>query len=742
MSTISIKGAKENNLKNLDLEIPRNKIVCFVGVSGSGKSTIAFDIIAKEGQRQYFESLNAFARRYLQKSNEPNVDLISGISSTIVIDQERVRSNPRSTVGTLTESYNYLRLLFSRAGFPILDSSYFSFNHPNGSCPRCKGLGRAIDVDIDKLIDWDKSLNEGAIKHSEWRPGSRMWKILKATRYFDMDKKLREFEADERELLLYSPQVMFQDDEEYGANRWSFQGVVRRLQDRNSKVHRSTSERDLYYFTAVDCPACHGGRLNEKALEVQLIGKSIGVVASMPINECLEFIKKIDHPHANAIKPRLLESMENLVNVGVGYLSLNRSTDTLSGGEAQRVKFARQLGCDLVETIYVLDEPTAGLHPKDVAMVNKNLVSLRDKGNTVLVVEHDESIMRNSDYIIEVGPGGGSKGGEIIAEGPLSEILTNPHSPTAKYLNKGASHLKGSVRKTTGSIKIANANRHNLKNISLEIPTGILVALTGVSGSGKSSLVEEVLDQFGGRMVLVDQSAVGNNKRGCIGTYTGSFDLIRKIYAKEFGMSESFFSFNAQGGCTECGGLGFIDMDMNFLGDVKIHCEKCDGNRYKEKVLRYKYKNKDISEVLKMTASEVHNFFEDKGIKEKMGLLVEVGLDYVEIGQTLDTLSGGESQRLKLASKLQSKGEFYILDEPTSGLHFADIEKLLKLLNRLVNNGNSVLVIEHNLDVIKQADWIIDLGPEGGENGGYVIAQGAPTEIAKVDSSYTGKYLK
>lgn len=746
MNQITIRGARENNLKNIDLDMPRNKVVCFVGVSGSGKSTIAFDIIAKEGQRQYFESLNAYARRYLAKSNKPNLDDLRGISSTIVIDQERVKNSPRSTVGTLTEAYTYLRMLFSRVGLPSMDSSYFSFNHPNGACPRCKGLGRAIDIDIDKLIDWDKSLNEGAIKHSEWLVGTRMWKIIKATHYFDMDRKLKDFEHEERELLFYSPRVMFQDDEQYGANRWSFQGLVTRLQERNSKVHRSTSERDLTYYTVVDCPECSGGRLSKKSLEVTLQGKNIGEVANMPLDECLEFVKSVKHPHAEAIKPRLVESLESLINVGVGYLSLNRSSDTLSGGEAQRVKFARQLGCDLIETIYVLDEPTAGLHPRDIEMVTNNLTRLRDKGNTVLVVEHDETVMRKADHIVEVGVGGGSKGGEIVSQGSVEHILGDINSLTGKYLRNGLGLKKETYRKSNGAIKIKNATRHNLKNLTLEVPTGVLVALTGVSGSGKSSLVEEILEQYGEKIVLVDQASVGNNKRGCIGTYTGAFDTIRKIFAKEFGMSESFFSFNAQGACEECQGLGFIDMDMNFLGDVKIHCEKCNGSRYKEKVLRYKYRDKTIADVLKMTASETRDFFDPsvcsgQVIKEKMELLIEVGLDYVEIGQTLDTLSGGESQRLKLASRLQSKGEFYILDEPTSGLHFADIEKLMRLLNRLVDNGNTVLVVEHNLDLIRQADWVIDLGPEGGERGGEIVAQGTPIQVAQVNKSYTGEYL-
>ncbi len=741
MNNIVIKGAKENNLKNIDLMIPRNSIVCFVGVSGSGKSTIAFDIIAKEGQRQYFESLSSFARRYLQKSNAPDVDLIQGISSTIIIDQERVRNSPRSTVGTLTESYTYLRMLFSRVGLPSMDSSFFSFNHPNGACRECKGLGRAIEIDVNKIVDMEKSLSQGALLPSDWYVGGRQWKIIKATGYFDMDKKVKDFSEEELQTLLYHPKTLFEDDERYGANRWTYQGIISRLKERNSKVHRSNPQRDLGYYTSTDCPTCHGGRLHEKALSVKINGKNIGEVANMSIIECLEFVRTIDHPHSEAIKPRLIEQLTALINVGVGYLSLNRSSETLSGGEAQRIKFARQLGCDLVETIYVLDEPTAGLHPRDVDMVIQNLRALKEKGNSVLVVEHDKAIIEQADHIIEIGPGGGAQGGQVIAQGTFNDILITSTSRIAPYLQESLNNTPHATRKPTGSISMSHAKRHNLKDISLDIPTGILVTLTGVSGSGKSSLVEEMMDRFGNSIVLVDQSPVGNFKRGCIGTYTGSFDIIRKIFAKEHGMSESFFSFNAHGACEACHGLGFIDMDMNFLGNVKIYCEACHKSRYKEKVLQYEYKGKNIAEVLKMTADEIKEFFKNDALQEKMDLLIEVGLDYIEIGQTLDTLSGGESQRLKLASRLQAKGEFYILDEPTSGLHCADIEKLMKLLNRLVDNGNTVLVVEHNLEVIKSADWIIDLGPEGGNKGGYIVAQGTPYDIAKNEASPTGKYL-
>ena len=743
MNSINIKGARENNLKGIDVTIPRNKIVCLVGVSGSGKSTIAFDIIAREGERQYFESLPSYARRYLHKSNRPEVDDIKGVSASIVISQDRVRGNPRSTVGTLTEAYTYLRLLYSRVGLPSMDSFYYSFNHPYGACKKCKGLGRAVEANVDKILDKNKSLNEGALIPKEWYVGGRQWSIIRASRYFDMDEKLKDFSDYELDKLLFAPPEMLESDGEYIVDRWTFQGIVYRIQHRNTKVHRGPSKRDLQYFDFVDCPECHGGRLNEKALAVRINGKSISEAGNMPLEECFTFVRSIDHINARVIKPRLEEQLQSLINIGVGYLSLNRSADTLSGGEAQRVKMARQLSCDLIESVYVLDEPTAGLHPRDVAKVVQNLKRLRDNGNSVIVVEHDEAVIRNADNLVEIGPGGGKKGGEIVAEGKIGNLIASPRSLTGKYLEGDKKiEAKRGYRKALGYLKVTNATRHNLKNLNIDIPTGVLVALTGVSGSGKSSLVEEVLNQHRSKVILIDQGQVGANKRGCIATYVGGFDRIRKYFADEHRMRPSFFSFNSQGRCELCKGLGFIEMDMNFLGDVKIRCESCGGSRYKEKVLRYKYKGKNIAEVLSMTAAEIRDFFDSQEIKEQMGLLDEVGLDYMEMGQTLDTLSGGESQRLKLASKLQAKGEFYILDEPTSGLHFADVEKLLNLLNRLVDSGNTVLVVEHNLDVIKNADWVIDLGPEGGEKGGRVVAQGKPVKISGSNQSHTGTCLK
>ncbi|PIV08976.1 daunorubicin resistance protein DrrC [Candidatus Roizmanbacteria bacterium CG03_land_8_20_14_0_80_36_21] len=722
--------------------IPRNKIVCFIGVSGSGKSTVAFDIIAREGERQYFESLPSYARRYLHKSNRPDVDEIKGVSASIVISQDRVRGNPRSTVGTLTEAYTYLRLLYSRVGLPSMDSSYYSFNHPYGACKKCKGLGRSIEVNLNKLLDMEKSLNQGAIRHGDWRVKGMRWSIIRATNFFDMDLPLRDFREESLEKLLYAPKQLIEDTGDYKVIKWTFAGLITHIMTRDTNIHRGPTQTDLEYFDFIDCPACHGGRLNQEALAVKLNKLNIGQVANLSLDDCFSFVQSINHKNALAIKPLLEKQLKSLISVGVGYLSLNRSTNTLSGGEAQRVKMARQLSCDLIETIYVFDEPTAGLHPRDVNNINQYLNKLKNNNNSVIVVEHDEVIIKSADHIIELGPGGGKNGGRIIAQGTLREVINNRQSVTGKYLSRKSNLNKIRLsRRSNRSIKIVNAKRNNLKNLNLNLPLGELIALTGVSGSGKSSLVEEIYSQHN-NIVLVDQSQIGANKRGCVATYVGVFDEIRKIFGRANNMSPSLFSFNSYGGCENCKGIGYIEMDMNFLGDVKIKCENCQGSRYKEKVLRYQYQGKNIAQVLMMTAEEIKDFFKQELIKQKMNFLIDVGLDYVEMGQTLDALSGGESQRLKLATRLEEKGNFYILDEPTSGLHFADIEKLMRLLNKLVDGSNTVLVIEHNLNVIAQADWIIDLGPEGGDKGGKIIVQGTPIAVSQNNNSYTGQFLK
>lgn len=739
---IKITGAKEHNLKNINFEIPRNKLTSIVGVSGSGKSTIAFDIVFAEGQRQYLESLSAYARRFLQRSNRPDVDSIIGLSPTVVIEQRVIRDNPRSTVGTVTELYNYLRLLYSRVGLPILSASHFSFNNPLGTCPKCKGLGRQLLVKPERVLDFSKSLNDGAILHRTWKVGSMYWKIIRDSGYFDMNKRIRNYTKKELDLLLYSPPTQLEDKKDQPVS-FTYEGIIGRLIKRNSSRQRPMKKYDIPYFEAEPCDECDGGRLNKKALSVLIERKNIGEVANMQLTDLLLFVKKIKHPHAKPITPRMVELLEYLISSGVGYLSLNRSVETLSGGEAQRIKFAKQLGSDLIETIYILDEPTIGLHLKDTDKLIANLKQLRDKQNTIIVVEHEPSVILSSDYILEVGPKAGRFGGEIVATGSPNDILGNPKSITGLYLSgKKSIARKSHQRETQGYLKLENASLNNLKNITVKIPTGVLVALTGVSGAGKSSLVEVLTKKYYESVILIDQSPIGKSSRSNPATYVGVFDFIREVFAKTNKVSRSLFSSNSKGACPECKGLGYKQIEMQFLGDIKVTCDVCGGQRYTSKVLKYKVRDKNIFDVLQMTVEEANDFFKNREIGKRLSLLIDVGLDYLELGQPVDTLSGGEAQRVKLAKKLNEKGGFYILDEPTKGLHLADIEKLLALLNKLVDNGNSVLIVEHNLDIIKSADWVIDLGPEGGDRGGEIVAEGTPDQIAMVADSYTGQYLR
>lgn len=748
MNSIKINGAREHNLKNIDIEIPRNKITCLVGVSGSGKSTIASDIIFSEGQRQYLESLSTYAARLLQRTERPNINSIEGLSSTIMIEQKQMRGNQRSTVGTTTELYTYLRLLFSRVGSKELSASHFSFNSPLGACKKCTGTGVEIDIDKDSLVDFDRTLNEGAIKHTLFKPHSRYMNILRTTNKIDFDKPVKDFSKEELNFLLYSPHIKLKNSNQGFVQSYSWEGVVNQLIKRASDlrgISKTKSKIDALFWTAKPCSQCNGTRLNEQALSSKINGKDIGYFANLPLTALVEEIRNIDSPIAKPIVLRMSELLQSLIDVGIGYVSLNRSVDTLSGGEAQRIKLARELGSNLIETIYILDEPTSGLHPRDVDNLIKILKKIRDSQNTVIVVEHDASVMMQSDHIIEIGPKAGRLGGELVAVGTPHEIMKNKNSLTGRYLNGSIKeYTNRNVRRQPKSfLEIKNASIHNLKNVSVKIPTGVFTAVTGVSGSGKSSLISDVfVKQHKDKIVFIDQSPVGSSPRGNIATYSGAFDFIREVMAKENGVNKSIFSSNSKGACPDCEGLGYHKVDMHFMADVKTICETCEGRKYTSETLKHKYKDKNIFEILEMTVEEAINFFEHEELQKRLRMLVDVGLGYLNLGQTLDTLSGGESQRLKLANKLHKKGEFYVLDEPTSGLHFVDIEKLLALLHKLVDNGNSVLVIEHNLDVIKSADWAIDMGPEGGDKGGKIIAEGTPEQIAKIEKSYTGQYLK
>ncbi len=684
MKNIIIKGAKTHNLKNIDIEFPRNKINVLVGVSGSGKSTIAYDIVAAEGQRQFLESISTFAARLLKRTGKADIDSIKNLSPTIAIDQKKLRGSPRSTVGTSTEIYTYLRLLFSRFGSEKnLSAGHFSFNSPKGACQKCKGLGTEYTIDPKSIIDFNRSLNKGACQINIFKPGSRYFNIIKSSGKLNLDKAIKEYSKEELDFLLYSPKIVLSNKDQGFIQSFSHEGIITRLISRAMDlrgVSKNKEKSEKKYWREMSCKSCNGGRLNKKALLSQINDKNIGEFSNMQLDKFVDEISKIKILEAKELTNRIIETAKNLIDVDLGYLSLNRSLDTLSGGESQRLKLAREQGSDLIEMVYILDEPTAGLHPKDRKNLIKILHKLKEANNTVIVVEHDDLVMQEADHIIEIGPGAGREGGKIIFEGSFNELKSKSYV-TGKYFG-GKSKLKQDVRNAKDYLTIKNASIHNLKNIDVEIPLKTFCSVTGVSGSGKSSLIiDEFIKQFSNeKIILIDQSSLTGTARGNIATYTGIFNKIRNIFAKENNVSSSLFSSNSKGACPDCNGLGFIKIDMHFMGDVKTLCETCQGKKYQKEILEYSYKDKNIYDVLEMTVNEANDFFEQDSIRKKLKMLIDVGLGYLTLGQTHDTFSGGEAQRLKLASKLHKKGEIFVLDEPTSGLHFADIEKLLNLL--------------------------------------------------------------
>ncbi|WP_312753292.1 excinuclease ABC subunit UvrA [Rummeliibacillus suwonensis] len=930
---IIVQGARANNLKNINVKIPRDQLVVMTGLSGSGKSSLAFDTIYAEGQRRYVESLSAYARQFLGQMDKPDVDAIEGLSPAISIDQKTTSRNPRSTVGTVTEIYDYLRLLFARVGKPIcpehgieitsqtieqmvdrivqypertklqllapmvsgrkgthvklledlkkqgyvraridgelrdlddhieleknkkhnievvidrivlkegiesrlsdsletalkladgrvmvdvmgieellfsehhacpicgfsieeLEPRMFSFNSPFGACPECDGLGTKLEVDKTLVIpDWDVTLNEGAIV--PWIPTSSQFypQLLKAVcnHYgIDMDIPIKEIQKDQMDKILYGSgedYIHFHYENDFGNIRdqdIQFEGVLhnveRRYKETSSDYIREQMEK---YMAQQPCPSCHGHRLKKETLAVKIAGRHIGEVTELSIKEAYTFFSELklsekDMQIAHLILREIQERLSFLINVGLDYLTLNRSAGTLSGGEAQRIRLATQIGSRLTGVLYILDEPSIGLHQRDNDRLIATLQSMRDLGNTLIVVEHDEDTMLAADYLIDVGPGAGVHGGEIVAAGTPQQVMKNKKSLTGQYLSgKKFIPLPLERRKPDGRyLKIKGAKENNLKNVKVDLPLGVFIAVTGVSGSGKSTLVNEVLyktlaqklngakikpgevkdiegiDQLE-KVIDVDQSPIGRTPRSNPATYTGVFDDIRDVFAvtneaKVRGYKKGRFSFNVKGGrCEACRGDGIIKIEMHFLPDVYVPCEVCHGKRYNRETLEVKYKDKSISDVLEMTVEDALEFFKNiPKIARKLQTIVDVGLGYIKLGQPATTLSGGEAQRVKLASELHKRSNgksIYILDEPTTGLHTEDIARLLKVLQRLVDNGDTVLVIEHNLDVIKTVDYIIDMGPEGGDKGGTVIAKGTPEQVAETEGSYTGVYLK
>ncbi|ALA51989.1 excinuclease ABC subunit UvrA [Shouchella clausii] len=742
---IVISGARENNLQNVSLRIPKRKITIFTGVSGSGKSSIVFDTIAAESTRLLNENFSMFVRSFLPRVPQPDTDAIENLSMAVIVDQKRLGGGSHSTMGTITDISPILRLLFSRAGQPYVgESNMFSFNDPQGMCPECNGIGRKLNVDMDKAVDLSKSLNEGAIKLPDYKVDGWDWSLVVQAGPFDPDKKLSHYSDEELEKLLYSKAKKVKMDFAGKATNVTVEGVIEKFtnkyikQDLKTKSER-TQKAVAPFITEGTCSTCHGSRLSQATLSCKINGFNIAEMSSMEVGQLIRIIHEVDIAVAAPIIKSLSERLQHLVDIGLDYLTLDRETDTLSGGESQRVKMVKHLSGSLVDVTYIFDEPSVGLHPRDVHRLNELLQKLRDKGNTVIVVEHDPDVIKVADHIVDVGPHAGSHGGTIVYEGSFQGLLESG-TLTGTHMKRPL-ELKHDTRQPSGKLSIKNATLHNLKDVNVTIPTGVLTVVTGVAGSGKSTLINDVFLSQNPDAIVIDQSAVGVSTRSNPATYTGIMDDVRKAFASANKVNKGLFSFNSKGACENCQGLGVVYTDLAFLESVKLPCEVCRGRRFKEEVLAYKLNGKSIAEVLEMTVERALEFFEQKEIVRKLQAMSDVGLDYITLGQPLSTLSGGECQRIKLASELHKQGSIYVMDEPTTGLHMSDIGLLLTIMNRLVDAGNTVIVIEHNLDVISQADWIIDMGPDGGSNGGEVVFEGTPSQIIHAEQSITGKYL-
>ncbi|HEX2915190.1 MAG TPA: excinuclease ABC subunit UvrA [Chloroflexia bacterium] len=746
---IEVYGARENNLKDISLKIPKQKITVFTGVSGSGKSSLVFDTIAAEAQRQLNETFTAFVQGFLPHYGQPEVDYIENLNAPIIIDQKRVGGGSRSTVGTYTDIASLLRLLFSRVGQPYVGQAFaFSFNMPQGMCPECEGIGKTVQLDLDRFLDRSKSLNGGAILHPEFKVGKWLWKMYTLAGLFDNDKPIKDYSEAELQALLYGAddyRVVWGG--EFSSQRpfsSPYEGLVERFNRmyiKKDTAAMSDRNRAIFeqYTNSQTCPVCHGARLNQAVLNCKIGGRNIAELSEMEATALIDFLKDFTDPVAMKVAANLIERLQHLVDIGLGYLTLSRETSTLSGGESQRIKMIRHLGNSLTEMLYILDEPSIGLHAHDVARLNGLLKKLRDKGNTVLVVEHDPDVIAIADHIVDLGPRAGTHGGKVVFEGNFND-LKQAATLTGQFL-KQHFPVKQKVRQPTGFITVQNANLHNLKNVTVNIPTGVLTVVTGVAGSGKSTLINEVFLERRPEVLAIDQSRVSANSRSAPTTYAGIMDDIRQAFARANNVSPSLFSFNSEGSCPNCNGLGVVYVDLAFMEGISQTCEICEGKRFKPEVLEYHLRGKTISDVLDMTVEEAVEFFSEKKVRTVLQSMYEVGLSYLKLGQPLSTLSGGEAQRLKLATELHKQGSIYVMDEPTTGLHLSDIGVLMRIVDRLVDSGNTVILIEHHLDVIRQADWIIDLGPEGGSAGGEVLFEGPPLELKNCQRSLTAQFI-
>jgi excinuclease UvrABC ATPase subunit len=768
---IRVLGARENNLKDVHVEIPKRRLTVFTGVSGSGKSSLVFDTIAAESQRMINETYSAFVQGFMPTMARPEVDFLDGLTTAIIVDQERMGANPRSTVGTATDANALLRILFSKLGRPhIGPPTAFSFNVPKrtasgsmtadkgagerlvvrnavyhgGMCPRCEGMGSVTDFDLSALYDDTKSLSEGALSIPGYSMDGWYGRIFSGSGYFNMDKPIGKFTKKELHDLLYREPTKIKVE---GINL-TYEGLIPKIQKSMLSKDVEAMQPHVRAFveravTFTTCPDCDGTRLSAEARSSKINGKNIADVCAMQITDLADWVRELDEPSVAPLLTGLQYLLDSFAEIGLGYLSLDRPSATLSGGEAQRTKMIRHLGSSLTDVTYVFDEPTIGLHPHDIERMNDLLLQLRDKGNTVLVVEHKPETMAIADHVVDLGPGAGTSGGEVVFEGTVDGLRTSG-TLTGRHVGDRAS-LKNSVRTPSGKLEVRGANTHNLKNVDVDIPLGVLVVLTGVAGSGKSSLIEGSVAGRDG-VVVIDQAAIRGSRRSNPATYTGLLEPIRKAFAKANGVKPALFSANSEGACPTCNGAGVVYTELGVMATVESTCEECEGKRFQASVLEYTLGDRNIAEVLAMSVIEAAVFFDDGEARTPaahkiLNRLAEVGLGYLTLGQPLTTLSGGERQRLKLAAQMAEKGDIYFLDEPTTGLHLADVEQLLGLLDRLVESGKSVIVIAHHQAVMAHADWIIDLGPGAGHDGGRIIFEGTPADLVAASSTLTGQHL-
>jgi len=767
---IRVHGARVNNLKDLDVELPKRRLTVFTGVSGSGKSSLVFGTIAAESQRLINETYSAFVQGFMPTLARPEVDVLEGLTTAIIVDQERMGGDARSTVGTATDANAMLRILFSRLGKPHAGSpNAFSFNVPSvrasggitiergsrktvratfsrtgGMCPRCEGMGSVTDIDLRQLYDDSKSLAEGALTVPGYKPGGWNYRLYSASGFVDPDRPIGSYTKRElHDFLHHEPTRM-----KIAGINMTYEGLIPRVQKSMLAKDRESMQPHVRAFvdravTFMACPECGGTRLSEAARSSRIGGVNIAEACAMQISDLAEWVRGLDEPSVAPLLEALGQTLDSFVDIGLGYLALERPSGTLSGGEAQRTKMIRHLGSSLTDVTYVFDEPTIGLHPHDIQRMNELLVQLRDKGNTVLVVEHKPEVIAIADHVVDLGPGAGAAGGEVMFEGTVDGLRASG-TITGRHLDDRAS-LKPTVRTPSGVLEVRGADRHNLQDVDVDIPLGVLVVVTGVAGSGKSSLIDGSVSGRDG-VVSVDHGAIRGSRRSNPATYTGLLDPIRSAFAKANEVKPALFSANSEGACPNCNGAGVVYTDLAMMAGVATTCEECGGRRYQAEVLEYELAGRDISEVLAMPVDEAREFFAAGGaatpaahrILDRLG---DVGLGYLTLGQPLTTLSGGERQRLKLATQMGEKAGVYVLDEPTSGLHLADVEQLLGLLDRLVDSGRSVIVIEHHQAVMAHADWIIDLGPGAGHDGGRIVFEGTPADLVAAGSTLTGEHL-